>query len=82
MRNTTSSSAPRLRLAAALLLSLPSLVAAACFAHGHGALPSGAFLVALFTCIAVGASAGLAVLRHVKSTSPTAAARRIAAAQS
>lgn len=81
MSKTTSSSASRLRLAAALLLSLPSLVAAACFAHGHGALPSGAFLLALFTCIAVGASAGLAVLRHVKSTS-IAAAHRIAAAHS
>lgn len=45
----------RLRSAAVLLLSLPSTVAAACFAHGHGALGSWALLAVLIACIVAGA---------------------------
>lgn len=45
----------RLRTAALLLMSLPALVATACFAHGHGALGSYALLAVLVTAIAAGA---------------------------
>jgi hypothetical protein len=70
----------RLRLAAALLLCLPAIVAAACFAHGHGALSSTALLGALSACIAAGATTGLALLRPLKSSSSSIAAGRNAAA--
>ena len=79
MRMPTSTFESRLRLAAALLLSLPAIVAAACFAHGHGAMPSTAFLATLFACIAAGATTGLALLGMVKR-SPSIASRRPAAA--
>lgn len=61
-----------LRLAAVLLLSLPAAVAAACFAHGHGALGSGGLLAALAAAIAAGAYGAyrlLALTRTQDSTS-------------
>lgn len=44
-----------LRKAAALLMSLPAMVAAACLAHGHGALGSIGLLAILAAAIAAGA---------------------------
>lgn len=51
----TKSLESRLRSAALLLMSLPSAVAAACFAHGHGAVGSSALLAMLVVAIAAGA---------------------------
>ncbi|HKY90990.1 MAG TPA: hypothetical protein VJM11_08120 [Nevskiaceae bacterium] len=44
----------RLRTAAVLLMSLPSIVASACFAHGHGSLSSLGLLAVLAATIAAG----------------------------
>lgn len=55
MKTATPSLESRLRLAAILLMSLPALVATACFAHGHGAVSSNALLVMLVAAIATGA---------------------------
>ena len=63
-----------LRRAAALLLSLPAIVATACFAHGHGALGSGALLAVLAVSSAAGAwgAYGLLVLLRLFSPEPSA----------
>jgi hypothetical protein len=54
MNCNTMSIDARLRNAAALLSSLPATVAAACFAHGHGALGLPALLGVLAASIAAG----------------------------
>lgn len=54
MNLDTLSLESRLRKAATLLMSLPATVAAACFAHGHGALGSYALLAVLAAAVAAG----------------------------
>ena len=56
----------RLRLAAVLLLSLPAIVAAACFAHGHGALGSGSLLAILAACFGAGAAGSYPLLKLLR----------------
>lgn len=69
----------RLRKAAALLMSLPATVAAACFAHGHGAVGSYTLLAVLAVAIAaggVGAYLLLSLIRKpVSDTASLTAAR-------
>lgn len=72
----------RLRKAAALLMSLPATVAAACFAHGHGAVGSVALLVVLAACVAAGAFGSYLLLSLVRKPAPSANARLIAVAPS
>ena len=55
MKSATPSIETRLRLAATLSLSLPAVVATACFAHGHGAMGSYSLLALLVAAIAAGA---------------------------
>ena len=55
MKHATPTLESRLRTAAVLLMTLPALVATACFAHGHGAVGSYALLAVLVAAIAVGA---------------------------
>lgn len=77
MKLDTTSIESRLRKAAILLMSLPATVAAACFAHGHGALGSYALLGVLATAIAaggVGAYLLLSLVRKPASKSSLAAA--------
>lgn len=45
----------RLRSAATLLMALPTLVALACFAHGHGTLGSSGLLATLILAVGAGA---------------------------
>ncbi len=70
----------RLRAAATLLLSLPAIVAAACFAHGHGALGSAGLLAVLAAAIAAGAAGAYLALSPLRSNrlSSTAAPRATA----
>ena len=51
----TQSLESRLRSAALLLMSLPTLVALACFAHGHGTLGSSGLLGVLILAVGAGA---------------------------
>lgn len=44
----------RLRTAAVLLMCLPATAAAACLAHGHGAMNSDSLLAVLAAVIAIG----------------------------
>ncbi len=46
----------RLKTVAALLLTLPAVVATACFAHGHGALSAPGLLLLLAAAISAGAA--------------------------
>jgi len=62
MTPATPPFAHRLRLAATLLMSLPALVAGACFAHGHGALGSQSLLALLVVAIAAGACGAYPIL--------------------
>jgi len=55
MKLAMLSTPTRLKAAAALLMTLPSLVATACFAHGHGALTSMGLLAILAAAISAGA---------------------------
>ncbi len=66
MKLDTLSFDSRLRKAATLLMALPSTVAAACFAHGHGALGSGALLAVLVVCIAAGAVGSYLLLSLIR----------------
>lgn len=52
----------RLKLASLLLLSLPAVVAAACFAHGHGALGSLVLTCVLSAAFALGSLGAYALL--------------------
>ena len=62
MKSATPTIETRLRLAATLLLSLPAVVATACFAHGHGAMGSYSLLALLVAAIAAGAYGAYQVL--------------------
>lgn len=73
MRTQNPSLEFRLRGAAALLLSLPAIVAAACFAHGHGALGSTGLLAILAVAITAGAIGAYRLLTPLR---PHAAAPR------
>lgn len=66
MKLDTMSLESRLRKAAALLMSLPATVAAACFAHGHGALGSFALLGVLAAAIAAGGVGAYLLLSLVR----------------
>lgn len=55
MNHATPTLESRLRTSAVLLMTLPALVATACFAHGHGAVGSYALLAMLVAAIAAGA---------------------------
>lgn len=70
MKLDTLSIESRLRKAAALLMSLPATVAAACFAHGHGAVGSYALLGVLAAAIAAGGVGAYLLLSLVRK--PTA----------
>lgn len=56
----------RLRTAALLLMTLPALVATACFAHGHGAVGSYALLAVLVAAIAAGAYGAYHLLNLIR----------------
>ena len=79
MKVDTMSLASRLRVAASLLMSLPTIVAAACFAHGHGAVGSTALLAVLAACVAAGAAGSYLLLSVIRKSNPAA---RLAAAAS
>ncbi|MCC2655862.1 MAG: hypothetical protein K0Q76_970 [Panacagrimonas sp.] len=68
MKSPSSSSSfeTRLRFAAALLLCLPAIVAAACFAHGHGAMGSPGLLAVITACIAAGAAGSYPLLQMIR----------------
>ncbi len=55
MKLTMLSIQARLKTVAALLMTLPSVVATACFAHGHGTLSSPGLLAVLAAAISAGA---------------------------
>ncbi|MGH8517881.1 MAG: hypothetical protein ACREUE_10515 [Panacagrimonas sp.] len=76
MKLATLSYESRLRKAAALLMSLPTIVAAACFAHGHGVLGSYGLLAALATCVAAGALGSYGLLSLIRK--PARLASRLA----
>jgi hypothetical protein len=69
----------RLRKAATLLMSLPTVVAAACFAHGHGAVGSLALLAVLAACVVAGAFGSYLLLSLVRTPSVSPANARLAA---
>ena len=79
MTKATPTLETRLRLAAALLMSLPAIVATACFAHGHGAMGSYTLLALLVAAIAAGAYGAYQVLtllrpqQHALNALPKAA---------
>lgn len=66
MKIDTLSLESRLRKAATLLMSLPSVVAAASFAHGHGTLGSWGLLLVLAACIGAGAIGSYLLLSLVR----------------
>lgn len=66
MNIDTAALESRLRTAARLLLSLPATVAAACFAHGHGALGSYSLLAVLVLAIVAGAGGAYLLLSLVR----------------
>ncbi|MGQ0530286.1 MAG: hypothetical protein ACT4PG_10855 [Panacagrimonas sp.] len=70
LSNETPSVESRLRKAAALLMSLPATVAAACFAHGHGAVGSLALLAVLAAAIAAGGYGAYLLLSLVRKSKP------------
>ena len=72
----------RLRSVALLLMSLPSLVAAACFAHGHGALGSYSLLALLATAISAGAAGAYLALKLLPSRRKVSSGLPVAAAVS
>lgn len=72
----------RLRSVALLLMSLPSLVAAACFAHGHGALGSYGLLALLAAAIAAGAAGAYLALKLLPSRKEMSSGLPVAAAVS
>lgn len=74
MKNVPELFAVRLRQAAVLLMSLPTVVAAACFAHGHGSLGSTALLLVLAACVAAGAVGSYRVLELIRTPRRTAVA--------
>lgn len=79
MNLNTMSIDARLRNAAALLLSLPATVAAASFAHGHGALGAYALLAALVASIAIGGVGAYLLLSLLrKPVSPNSGSRHAA----
>ena len=83
MKLDTMSIESRLRKAATLLMSLPATVAAACFAHGHGAMGSLALLAVLAAAIAaggVGAYLLLSLLRRPASSFSSKTSLPVAAA--
>lgn len=82
MTLSTLSFESRLRKAATLLMSLPTIVAAACFAHGHGAVGSVALLVVLAASVAAGAFGSYLLLSLVRKPLASANARLSAAAAS
>lgn len=57
-----------LRFAAVLLLTLPASVAAACFAHGHGALGSTGLLAVLAAAIGAGAWSAYTLLMALRAS--------------
>ncbi|MDO9451230.1 MAG: hypothetical protein Q7J29_00050 [Stagnimonas sp.] len=61
----------RLRLAATLLMSLPAVVATACFAHGHGALGSYSLLALLVVAIAAGSYSAYQLLTLLRTRQNT-----------
>lgn len=73
MKLDTLSLESRLRKAAALLMSLPATVAAACFAHGHGALGSYALLAVLAVAIAAGGIGAYLLLSLIRKPSASVA---------
>ena len=83
MKLDTMSIESRLRKAATLLMSLPATVAAACFAHGHGAMGSLALLAVLAAAIAAGAVGAyllLSLLRRPDTQFASKTALSVAAA--
>lgn len=69
----------RLRKAAALLMSLPATVAAACFAHGHGALGSYALLGVLTAAVAAGGIGAYLLLSLIRKPAANASLPLVAA---
>lgn len=66
MKSTSESAESVLQNCSRLLLGLPAMVAAACFAHGHGALGSQALSLLLLVAFALGALGAYALLRIVQ----------------
>lgn len=67
MNHDTRSPDSRLRSAAFLLPALPTAVAAASFAHGHGALSVTALSIVIVAAIGIGAWLGDGVLKSLAS---------------
>ena len=69
MKTRTPTLAARLRIVATLLLTLPAVVAAACFAHGHGAVGAGVLLAVIAAAIAAGAAGAYLALAALGGSS-------------
>lgn len=82
MKLASMSLESRLRKVSALLMGLPATVAAACFAHGHGALGSGSLLAILATCIAAGAFGSYLLLSLLRKPLERPAADLVASGSS
>ena len=67
MNNDTPITESRLSMAAFLLPALPAAVAAASFAHGHGALSVQALAMIIISAVAIGGWLGDGLLKSLTS---------------